>query len=655
MTLQSGILKRTADAKQNTRALSAEYLLLGGVLLVALVHGLIYLFIMPPWQHYDEPTHFEYAWLIANHPGLPKPGDYDQSMRREVALSMIEHGFFRDGNINIDLNAQEQPIQIGYPQLDDPPFYYLLVSLPLRLAKSWNVTQQLYLGRFVSLILFLVTIFAAWGIGKEITPPGNQLRWILPATVALVPAFADLMTSVNDDVGAIALFSLFLWGSVRIMKRGFSFFGLWWVVVTAALCYFTKSTVYLSLALLPLVFLAAILSRSRPWMAWSALAIMLFFGLFAVVSWGDAANWYRSTDQEGPTRIQNSKATLGEHVFQLEAYAGVSPSWNQPLYQPIPQKTVQELRGKTITLGAWIWASQPADVPTPQLRDGKRSYGQSITVSSAPKFYAFHVEIPEDIGRLWITIDPGADNSGKNMRLYYDGLVLADGAYPVDRSPVFYDSAADRGEWGGVGFVNLLRNPSAEFAGLRIRTWFDDLGTKIFPLYNRPSFFLSYLTDWIGVNWHYKAVGARLFRTFWGKFGWGDISLMGHKPYRVILIFTLAGILGALFGIPRFRSSLPGNVLFVFFLAILGIFLLAFFRGANHITTNWFYLPVARYIYPAIIPTILVLCIGWWEILRGAGQVFRLPKWGQYGLYFGLFLFLDIFSLISIYRFCRLI
>jgi hypothetical protein len=45
-----------------------------GVLLIALIAGLFYTYFIPPWQHYDEPTQFEYAWLIANRPGLPQLG-----------------------------------------------------------------------------------------------------------------------------------------------------------------------------------------------------------------------------------------------------------------------------------------------------------------------------------------------------------------------------------------------------------------------------------------------------------------------------------------------------------------------------------------------------------------------------------------------------
>ena len=188
------------------------------ILLLGLVHGLLYVFLMPPWQHYDEPNHFEYVWLIANRPGLPKPSDYDPDMRRQVAASMLEHGFYRDLGYRPDLN--EEAVSIGYTQLDDPPLYYLLASLPVRLLHGQSVTLQLYAARLVSLCLYLAVILIGWGLMGEFVVAGHPLRWMVPITLALLPGFTDLMTAVNNAVGAVAVFSLFLWASVRLLRRG---------------------------------------------------------------------------------------------------------------------------------------------------------------------------------------------------------------------------------------------------------------------------------------------------------------------------------------------------------------------------------------------------------------------------------------------------
>ena len=58
-------------------------------LVIALVHGLLYVLLVPPWSHYDEPAHFEYVALIARHSRLPRPDEVDVALRRELGLSLI--------------------------------------------------------------------------------------------------------------------------------------------------------------------------------------------------------------------------------------------------------------------------------------------------------------------------------------------------------------------------------------------------------------------------------------------------------------------------------------------------------------------------------------------------------------------------------------
>ena len=75
-----------------------EDLYLGFILILAMVHGMIYVYVVPPWQHYDEPSHFEYIWLVSNRKRIPQASEFDQSIRREIAASMIENDFFRNLN-----------------------------------------------------------------------------------------------------------------------------------------------------------------------------------------------------------------------------------------------------------------------------------------------------------------------------------------------------------------------------------------------------------------------------------------------------------------------------------------------------------------------------------------------------------------------------
>ncbi|MBX0330759.1 hypothetical protein K2Z83_24180 [Oscillochloris sp. ZM17-4] len=188
----------TAPAPAITGQDRAVYHPLRWLIPLALLHGLLYLTIVPPWQHYDEPTQFEYAWLIANLSHLPSRSDSDPALRREVADSMYRFRFYDPGQIP-DLMKPEGPT-LGENQRVHPPLYYILAALPLRLSSGLAIEQQLYAARGLSLCLYALTIVAAWRVASVVVPDEPTMQLAVPLLLLLTPTFADLMTAVNNDV-----------------------------------------------------------------------------------------------------------------------------------------------------------------------------------------------------------------------------------------------------------------------------------------------------------------------------------------------------------------------------------------------------------------------------------------------------------------------
>ena len=619
------------------------------ILVVGMLQGLLYVFLIPPWQHYDEPAHFEYAWLLANHSGLPTPGTYDQTMRHAVATSMIEHNFFRGMNFLPDLNVQNEPIWIGISQLDDPPFYYLLVSLPLRLFSSWDITQQLYAGRFVSLFLYLVSIVAAWGMMRELVPVGNPLVWMVPASMALLPGYIDLMTAVNNDVGATVIFSLFLWGSMRMIQKGFSLWRFLWVISAALLCYWTKNTVFLALPLLGLVMLFSLFRVRWRWVPWVLLITAVPVILIAAFSWGDALLWIRSPNsfQVDPTRVFSAQAPLGKYVMQMEVAPSVPTS---EIFQLLPEEQVKTLRGKTVTLGAWIWATQPLTINALTLYDGQQSFSQAIQIDTSPVFFAFSVVVAADASHARVILAPGNPGTPEASTIFYDGLGLVEGARPLDATPQFTDSTAQQGMWGGLAFTNLLRNASGEVPGPGIRLLPEKYRPKFLFTFS-PELVLGSLLDWRGASWYYEGTAQNLLQTFWARFGWGHIPLslpFTGQPYFLLGMFTLVGLGGAGIALWHRRFSLPWNVLLFLVIATVGIWGQTVLRGTHSLVYSWVFIPGARYTYPAIIPALLVLNTGWLEIAYYLNRWMHLATAAKYFVYFLFFLALDLAALLTI-------
>jgi hypothetical protein len=591
------------------------------VVLIALFQGILYLFLQPPWQHYDEPTHFEYAWLIANHPGLPQIGTLDQVLRRDIAASMIEHNFF--GNMPRPALLTDTKIEIGITELGHPPAYYLLASLPLRLVSHLDITSQLYVARGVSVLLFALTIMIAAGLMCDLAPRGHMLRWAVPLAIALIPPFADLMTSVNNDVGAVAMFSLFLWGAVRAIRFGLNWPRLGWIFGTALLAAWTKNTAAIAI---PLALLACLVAFwiQRGW-RWRWLAGVAIGGcaalLLLVFDWGNAAYWYPGVDEAAhtsSTRIVTTAAQAGARAIMLEAQPGDA----RQLINPLLGEQVQRAAGQTITVGGWLWADQPAMsaatgvmFKTPDMVLAQ-SATHPIQLSTRPTFVAWTFDVPRQTFLLQYLLTAGLPtDAAAPAHLYLDGAMIVTGGYPIDQVPSFDDASASSGVWGGRRFTNLLRNGSAESGWPRLRPWVDQ--ALVSYIHRSP-------TQSVAAVFDTKRI-AEVFLpymlqpatdTFIEAFAWSNIRL-SNPIWRYLSRYLAAlALIGCILWLIAWRSK-PWDARrpALLFLALVGvlIWINAIFRPLP-LLGEMYVVPVARYTFPAIIATVLLIVGGWWAM-----------------------------------------
>lgn len=614
------------------------------VLLLALIHGSIFTFIIPPWQHYDEPTHFEFAWLIANRENTPERGEFDQSLRREVAASMLEHGFFEKMDFLPNLIAQGEPVWIGASQINQRMLYYLFVAAPLYLVRGADVVFQLFVGRMVSLVFFLITIVVSHAVVSEVTQAGNPLRWLVPVTAALIPGFADLMTSVNDDVGATVLFSLFLWAGVRAIVRGLNWSRALALVTLALACYWTKNTVTIAVILASIPLLLGMFRGRTRWVAWVILAGAGILGAMTMLSWGDAAFWYRVRYPEGAVRAVRTDTPLGKYAFHLPIEAETTPPW---LTQLMTDSQVEQVRGKTVTVGAWIWASKPVKVRTPILYHDADMVYEEVEATEEPRYYQFSAAIPENPRRLQVMLFPLRSQTGESLSVYYDGLVMIEGEHSGE--PSFEGSRGNQLVVEQKPVRNLLRNASAETAWPFVHVWADNFIQDFFP--GRLSTILAATLDWSPPLWYYQAAARQLVTTFWARFGWGNVPLIGFHPYAILGMITAAGLIGGIFALGKRGHSVYWEVVLFLGAALAVIWGAALMRGIGSVTYGPVFIPSARYAYPAIIPTVFFLTMGWNESLIFAGRFLPLSRKMLYAVYLLFFAGLIILSFISIFNF----
>jgi hypothetical protein len=192
--------------------------------------------------------------------------------------------------------------------------------------------------------------------------------------------------------------------------------------------------------------------------------------------------------------------------------------------------------------------------------------------------------------------------------------------------------------------ANRVRNGSGERTWPYVRQAVD----ARFKQYTRrsPTNFVTSLLDWRRALWIYPRAAASLFQSFWARFGWNQISV-AKEWYWLVGAMTLTGIVGTVIAYMRHRRSRqPAGTRRAIDLLALSI-LLAWINASLrvHPYLGKPFIPAARYAYPAIIPTVLVLVNGWGSILPR-----RFWRWGAWaGL--GALVLLDAVSIQALYAF----
>lgn len=617
------------------------------LLSIGLLHGLLYIFITPPWWHHDETGHFQVAWFIANHNRYPGQEEVDVELQKDLIASLDTYHLF--DYINYAPNTDEAiPDWVLAPQNNDPPLYYMLASLPLRLLKNADLLIQNRVLRLQSLIFFLLFLWASWKLTGEVFGENHPLRSMSTAFLALLPGMVNEMTSISNEPLGTLCFALFLLAGVRLLKYGFSWKNSLIFISSALAGYYTRNTIWVSLTVLIIFLLIFIIFDKRTsWQPW-VMIILLFTGIFPLLfQWGDARYWYKAETNSIPenlSRQYNQDAPLGKNVLELTN--------NDTFRQRIPAVYLKPHRDSTLTLGFWAWAPKQVKINSPQVifYTGEKliySPSQKIILDTQPRFYTILITVPENSGRGWIKIRPGSSKK-INVPVFFDGFVLAAGNFD-ESPPQFDDKTASSGSWNGRTFTNLIRNGSAEDAWFRISPSIWNKGLKNFKTYISP-LTITALQDWQGSSWYFKSTFISLNETFWGKFGPSTIPMLGSPYiYQLLRVIGIIGLIGFfILFIKKFQNANKRVLLFLG-LSIMIIWGQTILRGVSTLDQLTPIIPWTRYALAAILPTAMLLCSGWYFLLK---EITKRFIGGQPWIIFIAFMIsLDIFSILTMLRF----
>lgn len=611
------------------------------ILLIAALNGVIYVFLVPPWQHNDEPGNFEFAWMFANFGNQHQEwiGKTDQSFRREVAASMLEVGFFDCLSIKPNLILLDQEIWIGVPQTIGLPLYFWLASFPLRAVRQADVVLQLYVARLFSLGLWMFSVYLAVLVNRELQ---LEQKWgtHLPLLFALFPSFVDKMTAVNDDVGAVAFFTLFLWLCLRIWRRGISPLNLIALVLSILLCVLTKRNVWVSAPLGLLLILMVVLRRWQK-LKWAVIGGTLVLIPFVLFSWNyrTPAYFYTLRNHQLAQVIEGEKALAGKWIVSL-------PPGEYMLYQPLVKEEILTYAAQSMRIGFWLWGSERT-IRSPLrfwVNDNNVISDREIQISDQPSLIQYSIRLPKQkkIDKVALEIGGLTPDEGQ---IYLDCVFLL----PEISSaiPVPVDSACREFMVGGSRVKNLIRNASFEHTWLRLQPWLEG--------WVDDKFWFSITHLWSIFDRHVglpylQASGRHVFHTFWGRFGWGSVPLSGSKPYRFFWGVTIALGVANLWALFSQRRSLPVDLIFFLFLTVGGILVMTLFRNGG----NWIWYeatPNARYLQPAFLPLGLWIVNGWMTVMDVLfKKVNKKPNLTHF-LWFGLLIGYNVWAMVSIWTY----
>jgi hypothetical protein len=440
-------------------------------------------------------------------------------------------------------------------------------------------------------------------------PGDKEIRIAVPTLIALIPAFTEEMNALNNDVAAVLVFSFLLWGIARMMRDGVSILSLLWVCGAAILAFFTKRTTMVGI----LVGIIAILMAVRiKWWAWTIGGIAILASVLLALSWTGSASWYE-LESAGPNPIRvQSDAPVGKHVMCVEQ--------DQSLVQDLSRTQVRALLDKTVTLGGWVRSASQVETGGQVVVDDRTTVlTTTVPMSFEWTFYALTTTVDAETTNLQVRL-PISSTWGT---ICHDGVVLAEGEFPLDQAPQFGDPNGKHGTWAGRPFANLLSNGSGERTWPRLKPWASRLLLSAGLTRSvDPTLFVQSILDWKRTGWVYRVVWTNVWNSFWARFGWNHVA-MPEPIYTVLLVCTWLGLGGMIiYGVRYlvFERNLPSwqkHALISFLSAIVLVWAnaLVWYSHPYLLNLERIYYAVARYVYPTVVPTVLFLYLGWRELL----------------------------------------
>ncbi len=237
---------------------------LGYLLFLFGVIGLSYSLVTPVFEAPDEVWHYAYVRYLAEQRTLPSLTDDASGAHQEVAQPPL---YYAVAALVSGLAPDDDLAELMW---HNPGFGYqaggtvddnknMLIHTGRERFPWRGAVLTIRLARFVSLGFGLLTVFATWGLGREVFPQRSVLALGAAAVVAFHPQFLFISGVVSNDSAAAALSTAALWAIARALNRGTTTRRSLAIGLLVGLAALTKTS---ALLLLPLAATALVLAQA---------------------------------------------------------------------------------------------------------------------------------------------------------------------------------------------------------------------------------------------------------------------------------------------------------------------------------------------------------------------------------------------------------
>ncbi len=214
---------------------------------ITFIKGLIFIFLIPPFQTPDEPNHYDYAVYLSKINIFDYLGgkfNVREIETEKIVTEEVKHlltltkfaaipfhydekakiGLFDLVKDNQTYKSQDSPQSLSEIQslgraFNYPPLYYFYESMVFRLADFFhvNIVVKFLLARFFSFLLFMAAFVFAYKSLKIINF-GTYTNIIILTLIALQPQLSMLSISVQPDILALFLITAGLYFALKFVN-----------------------------------------------------------------------------------------------------------------------------------------------------------------------------------------------------------------------------------------------------------------------------------------------------------------------------------------------------------------------------------------------------------------------------------------------------